>query len=95
MSWKRMKGMIKSVNRCPKCRGLLPDEDYDFDEDMCLNCLFPQSAKHMITPINKDFGFDRNITSERELLDNLEYIPEVQSEAAKRSKEAFDRKNYK
>ena len=86
--------MVKAVNRCPKCRGLFPDEDYDFEEDMCLNCLFPQAASHAITPINKDFGFDRNITAERELLDNLDRTPEKQSKQAQDKQAAYKRKTY-
>ena len=79
---------------CSKCHGHFPSGEFDAEEDVCLNCLFPQAAKHAITPINEDYGFKRNVTAERELLDNLEDIPEIQSESAQKSLKEFKMRNY-
>ena len=91
MGWKRMKGMVKATNRCPKCRGEYPDEEYDNENDLCLWCLFPQAQKSLSAELD-DTG--RNETYERKMLDELDYIPEKQSAAAKKSYKAFKERNY-
>jgi len=80
-SWQRSKGISKETV-CPKCHKSYKDDEYDFEEDECLFCLFPETSPLLPTEKNE---FQENETGERRLLDELDYIPEVQSEASKRS----------
>lgn len=99
MSWKRMKGIIEEIV-CPKCHGTFSGDDYDWDEDMCLHCLFPQAAKSRPVPIDHSHGYNRNVTKEGQQLNNLEYTKEKQSKQAEKAKLEYDyginkRKTYK
>jgi hypothetical protein len=50
----------------------------------------------MLVLINHDYGYGRNTTDERELLDNLESIPTKQGRTATLRAEAYkNRKLYK
>jgi hypothetical protein len=96
MSWKRMKGLEKATNQCPRCHGEFTDDEYDSEEDLCLFCLFPETSGAAAPLINYDYGFPRNITPERYVLDNLDRIDEKQSKRAQKEREAYkNRKLYK
>jgi hypothetical protein len=87
-----MKGLVKAVHQCPHCHGEFPDDEYDQEEDSCLYCLFPESSKTTPPIINHEYGFPRNITPERHLLDNLENTPEKQSEQASIARDEYKSK---
>lgn len=90
-NWKGQKGM---GNLCPKCRCYYEDEEYDFQEDLCITCLFPQSSVKLPVMFDYSYGDRKNITGETELLDDLEYRPTTQSDAAKKAKREYDWRNY-
>ena len=89
--WKRSKGL---GNVCPKCNGTYSDEEFDFDEDLCLGCLFPESGIRQPAMFTYDLGDPTNTTPEAELLKDIEYRPTVQSEASKKAKREYDWRNY-
>ena len=91
MGWRRMKGLIKAVNQCSKCHGEFPDEDYDLGEDLCLWCLYPEAAKGKPVELNE---MGQNETKTRQMLDNLDYIPEKQSESAMKAYSDYQRRAY-
>ena len=80
------------VNKCSKCGCEYTDDDFDFTEDMCLYCVFPEAARLRPAAILRDYGYPRNVTPMRELLDNLDRTPEKQSKEATRR--LFHMKNY-
>jgi len=90
-NWMRSKGMAK-VTRCPKCHGEFPDDEYDFEEDLCTWCVFPEVLRK--APAEKDKTSGANITQERLLLDNLDEVVEKQSKAAKKKMDGFKEKSY-
>lgn len=99
MRWKRMMGMTEEAV-CPKCHGTFSGDDYDWDEDMCLHCLYPETAKTQPVPIDHSYGDKRNRTKAGQVLDDLQFIPEKQSKQATKSKLEHDygvkkRKTYK
>ena len=85
MSWKRMKGMIKAVNKCPKCNGEYPDVEYDFEEDLCHFCLYPEAQKGMATEFSHREGDPKNKTEDGRRLEDLPYLKEKQSKQAEES----------
>lgn len=89
MSWRYAKGLVNEFHYCERCSGDYPVDEFDFEEDCCLFCLFPEVSKSMPVPIVKDDGIARNITNTRTLLDNLDYIPEKQSEKAVKNHSLF------
>ena len=90
-SWKRNKGIINE-NNCPKCHGCYPDDEYEFDDDLCTWCLFPEALKK--APSEKDKVTGINVTQERLLLDNLDEVVEKQSKAAKKKMDSYKQKSY-
>lgn len=93
MSWRRAKGLLRDVNRCPVCHGMFNDDEFSFDDDLCLYCLFPQAGKSRPADINE---LGQNYTKERYLLDNLDNINEKQSEKAEKKRITYkNRKLYK
>ena len=95
-NWRNAKNYKHKPNKCPKCHADYPDDEYSFDDDHCLYCLFPEASRSMPAPISHDKGYAQNVTDERELLDNLDNTPEKQSKQANDSyKEYQNRKAYK
>jgi len=89
--WKRSKGL---VNVCSKCNGSFADEEFDFEEDMCMKCLFPQSSVSMPVMYDKSYGDKRNTTIEADILKDLRYRPTKQSKASIKAKREYDWRNY-
>lgn len=85
MRWKRMMGMTETAV-CPRCHGTFEGDDYDWDEDLCVYCLFPEAAKSRPIEVDYSEGVAKNRTKEGQLLDNLEFTPEKQSKQAIKSK---------
>lgn len=81
-------------NKCPKCNGLYADDSYDFDEDLCMKCLFPQVSDSLPVMYDTKYGDKRNTTSHAEILVDLEYRPTKQSKASIKAKRDFDWRNY-
>ena len=82
--------------RCNNCGRNFGLEEFDYEEDSCLYCLYPETRPTMLVLINHDYGYGRNTTDERELLDNLESIPTKQGRTATLRAEAYkNRKLYK
>ena len=71
MSWRRAKGLAD--NSCPKCKGRYKDEEFDFDEDMCYFCLFPNASQSRPAEYSHLSGVNTNRTAEGQLLDEIEY----------------------
>lgn len=92
--WQLMKGIIPPTCHCDVCNTEYPVEEFDLEEDQCLYCLFPETAKSLPVPFVREDGVPRNVTNQRLLLDELEYIPEVQSEAARKSFNRFKERKY-
>jgi len=87
-----MKG-IKQEFTCPRCKRVVVDDEFDEIEDLCYYCLYPDLCRSL--PVMTD-EFGNRTTAERELLDNLDYVPEKQGKAAKESLKRFkNRKLYK
>lgn len=82
--------------RCDVCGGDYALEEFGVEDDVCLYCLYPEVSRNMLVLINHDYGYCRNTTDERELLDNLEKIPTKQGKTASARREAYkNRKLYK
>ena len=95
-NWRMSKGLVKSLIKCDKCHGHFPKEEFCENEDICLYCAFPETNAGFYAPFNHDNGFPRNETRERYILDNLDNIPEKQSEQAqKKHEDSENRKLYK
>jgi len=95
-NWRMAKGLVKGLIKCNKCNGHYPADEFCKEEDLCLYCVFPASSKVQPAPMTRDYGFPKNETRERELLDHLDEIPEVQSESAERAQNEYkNRKVYK
>ena len=90
--WKVMKG-VKS--QCPKCHGVFGSDEFDFDEEICLYCLFPESMKHKKAELSYEFGDPVNKTIASVNLEHLSEIPEKMSKAAARNHKAYKEKTYK
>lgn len=81
-------------NLCPKCKRYFDDEEFEFDEDLCTECLFPQSSASMPVMYDYSYGDKKNITAHGDILDDLEYRPTKQSDAAKKAKREFEWRQY-
>jgi len=91
MSWKRMKGILGDLV-CSKCGGRFHDNEFDEQEDMCHYCLFDGVSGAMPVGINHRYGDERNITPERELLDNLDHTPIKKTDKENKRKRDFQYK---
>ena len=91
-----MKG-IRQENKCPECGAIFKDEEYDFEDDMCLYCKYPETMKHKSVPYDYTTGVARNRTIEGQVLDNIERIPNKQSiqSEIRRSKYKFSKNRSK
>lgn len=89
--WKRSKGM---ANVCYKCDGLFDDDSFDFEEDMCMKCLFPQCGDSLPVAYDQSYGDKRNTTEHAQVLDGLEYTPTKQSDASKKAKRDYEWSKY-
>jgi hypothetical protein len=89
MKWMMQKG-IKCEEVCPQCHGTFSSDDYDYEEDMCIYCLFPETPKSKPVELDYSYGEPRNSTKEAQLLDQIDYIPEKQSKQAQKSKLVYD-----
>lgn len=89
--WKRNRGMS---NVCYKCNGSFSDEDFDFEEDSCEKCLFPQMADSQPAQYDIKYGDKRNTTSHAEILKDLQYRPTKQSKASIKAKQEFEWRKY-
>lgn len=85
MSWKRMKGLVKAVNKCPKCNAEYPDIEYDLVEDLCHFCLYPETQKSQSTEYSRRDGDPKNKTEDGKRLEDLPYLKEKQSPQAEES----------
>ena len=77
-----MKGMKKEMYQCSKCHAWFNKDEFSLEDDMCDYCLFPEIEKGRPKDISRKYGDPKNVTKERELLDNLQYIPEKQHSEA-------------
>ena len=75
---------------CPKCHGTFSGDDYDWDEDMCIYCLYPEIAKSRPAEFDYSEGVPKNRTKEGQQLDNLDFTQEKQSKQATISKLEHD-----
>lgn len=91
MGWRRMKGMGNDMFECPGCHATRLEEEYSLEDDLCLLCLFPEASDRRPADINTD---GVNETNERKILDNLDYIPEKQSESSQEAFKSFKMRNY-
>lgn len=91
MGWRRMKGMGNDRFECPSCHVTVPEDEFSLEDDLCLLCLFPETSDKRPVERNED---GLNETSERKILDNLDYIPEKQSESSQKAFKSFKMRNY-
>lgn len=91
--WKRMKGISQDFD-CSKCGRVFSSDEFDEHEDLCVYCLFEGVGVSRPTDVSYDYGVARNRTRERELLDNLDYVPEKQSKQAKESYRKYQERSY-
>lgn len=94
MKWQRLKG-IRIDETCPRCHGTFDSDDYDYEEDMCIYCLFPEAQKSMAVEMDYSEGRPKNRTFEGQLIDNIQFTPEKQSKQAEESKLNYDYKKKK
>ena len=85
--WKRSKGL---GNVCSSCGAVFGDDEFNSEEDLCDYCLFPQASRSMINRVVFKNGEWVNSTAERELLDNLDFVPEKQSKQSISAKRRFE-----
>lgn len=85
--WKVQKG-VHSL--CPRCHGSFPRDEYDYDEDLCYYCLYPETTKARPADIGHYEGDAKNTTVERVILDTLERTPIKLSKRDERRKLEFD-----
>jgi hypothetical protein len=76
--WKGQKGM---GNLCSKCNAKFSDEEFDFEEDKCTYCVFPEITQSRPAEIDYSLGYPRNQTEMGYVMENLERIPEELSKA--------------
>ncbi len=70
---------------CYKCGGSYTKDEFEVDEDLCSYCLFPEAITGKPAQISYSEGVPKNVTNHRKMLDELDYIPEKQSEQAKKA----------
>lgn len=87
----RMKG-ITTNETCPKCHGTFSSDDYDYESDLCLYCLFPEVGRSKPAEMDYSEGVAKNRTKEGQQLDDLDFTPEKQSKQAIESKLLHDYK---
>jgi len=91
-----MKGMLPEDGTCSKCGLTFSPDEFNYDEDLCNSCLFPEMARSLPIELSYAEGEGKNVTTDRKLLDNLDYTPERQSEKAEKSLNKYkNRKLYK
>ena len=88
-NWRMAKGLIKGLVRCDKCGGHYSPEEFSKEEDLCLYCVFPETSRVRPAPMNYEMGFPRNVTKEREMLDNLDNTPEKQSKESVKARKEY------
>lgn len=86
-----MKGIVTEYT-CPECNRSVDADEYDDFEDKCVYCIYDGLPMSMPVKFTKSYGDNKNITPEAELLEELRYIPEKQSKAARDSKRNFEYK---
>lgn len=91
--WRLAKGLVREMNQCSRCHSEVSLEDFSLEDDMCLFCLFPEASGRRPVPMSYATGDPKNVTAERVLLDELDYIPEKQSKAAKKAYDSFKNRN--
>ena len=87
--WKKMLSIRENI-RCPKCHSESISDNYDYEQDLCYSCLYPEMSKSRPAPFEYSTGNAKNRTEEGQLLDNLPYLKEKQSKAATEKKAVFD-----
>mgnify|MGYP001373339832 CR=1 FL=1 len=87
--WKRMKGV---KFRCDKCHAEYISDEFDFEEGVCLYCMFPETMKHKPT----EFSYEKGdpINKVRDSLDYLDQTVEKQGKKATENLRKYKERNY-
>lgn len=78
-NWKRWKGISKGKEYCWKCGKYVDETEFDYDNDICLYCEFPETSPIKPAEYDYSYGYRKNVTTMEKFLEEYEDLPEKSS----------------
>lgn len=79
--WRKFIKTTKNEGKecCWKCGKFVDSSEFDYDEDMCMYCLFPETSATKPAEMDYSYGYPKNKTYISKLLEEYESLPDKET----------------